>query len=462
MTTATIDRQSTEQKTRAATQKQRALLGRLGYTGNPAELAALTMTEASAEIERLLEQQKAMIADAKDRAAGLDLIELAGRRVELRKMGAGEWGGPCPKCGGDDRFHCKADWFFCRQCYPPDNGQPHDRLGYLAWIDGKDFIEVCQELTGAVIVQTQAPPTVRRSPERKQAPAQTPEELAAWRKEARGLVGRAHAALFDSPGAEAGRAYLEGRGIDARAWLRYRLGYVPGAALPGTKGKERAPAIVIPWFEGSFSKVRAVRYRFLQAHTYTDADGKGRTEKQTALSGSRFSDWLWGGPRDDGGESGRVILICEGELNAASIWLAAYNTGLDVYSLGSESAKIPPLVVKYAQEFGRAFVWADKNAVAHELQTVIPGAYPIKSPGGKDANDLLQAGLLGGFLATIRADAAQNEEQLEGVLWDLWDAANRLQGVDRGTAAIIHKLSDKLGKPRRLVEAEPGRWIVDR
>lgn len=390
-----------------------------------------------------------------DQAKRADVLGLAERFTELRKAAANEWSGPCPKCGGRDRFHCTADWFFCRQCHPKRG----DSIEFVRWQSGADFRQAVEQLTGAALPVATAP-TVRRAPERKQAPAQTPEELAAWRKEARGLVGRAHVALFDSPGAEAGRAYLEGRGIDARAWLNYRLGYVPGAALPGTKGKERAPAIVIPWFEGNVSTVRAVRYRFLQSHTYTDADGKERTEKQTAEAGSRFADWLWGGPRDDGGESGRVILICEGELNAASIWLAAYNTGLDVYSLGSESAKIPAKVVEYAGSFKQAFVWADKNAVAHQLQTVIPGAYPIKSPGGKDANDLLQAGLLGGFLATIRADAAQNEEQLEGVLWDLWDAANRLQGVDRGTAAVLHKLSDKLGKPRRLVEVEPGRWIT--
>lgn len=56
-----------------------------------------------------------------DDAKRTDLIELAGRYTQLRKAsGTKEWEGPCPKCGGRDRFHVKADAFFCRQCHPSD------------------------------------------------------------------------------------------------------------------------------------------------------------------------------------------------------------------------------------------------------------------------------------------------------------------------------------------------------
>src|SRR5262245_57835573 len=53
-----------------------------------------------------------------------DLRELAARSTVLRKESSRELSGPCPKCGGDDRFHVKADWWQCRQCYPLDNGKP--------------------------------------------------------------------------------------------------------------------------------------------------------------------------------------------------------------------------------------------------------------------------------------------------------------------------------------------------
>ena len=39
--------------------------------------------------------------------AGVDLLAIAERDTALRKVAAtngGEWAGPCPFCGGDDRF----------------------------------------------------------------------------------------------------------------------------------------------------------------------------------------------------------------------------------------------------------------------------------------------------------------------------------------------------------------------
>src|SRR5512143_1224719 len=50
----------------------------------------------------------------------LDLLSLAEQDTALKKTGAGWWAGPCPFCGGVDRFTLKqttSGWrWFCRHC----------------------------------------------------------------------------------------------------------------------------------------------------------------------------------------------------------------------------------------------------------------------------------------------------------------------------------------------------------
>ena len=51
----------------------------------------------------------------------VDLLALAGKMTSLRRVassGGGEWAGPCPFCGGQDRFRVqphRAIWL-CRHC----------------------------------------------------------------------------------------------------------------------------------------------------------------------------------------------------------------------------------------------------------------------------------------------------------------------------------------------------------
>jgi len=55
---------------------------------------------------------------------------------DLRKESAKSLCGPCPKCGGDDRFVYRTDTqrFWCRQC----NEKGGDVIDFHAWIEGTD------------------------------------------------------------------------------------------------------------------------------------------------------------------------------------------------------------------------------------------------------------------------------------------------------------------------------------
>lgn len=385
-------------------------------------------------------------------AQAADLLALAGRHTQLKKNAHHDWCGPCPRCGGKDRFHVFQNritkrWsFLCYQCH----GRPGDAIEFVRWLHGADFVEAVQQLAGAPQARRIEPPP--------------PAVNLSWTQRVRRLVVDAQDLLWSDEG-EAARAYLERRGLEPHTCLAFGLGYRPDAPVPGTDGKRRAPAIVMPWTAGrvvlpppSTGKVTAVRYRFLEPQ-----DGA----KITAEGGSRFAGRLYGGqvlPRV--AERLRTLVLVEGEINCMSIWQCAgspermFDWRLDVLSLGSESAKLSPAAVAAIGEYGKVLVWADRGEVARELAQTLPNAHPIRSPGGKDANDLLQEGLLAGFLAEALADAARNEWELEGLLWTLWDAARSPYGLDGATATVCRWLAERLGKQATLVEAEPNRWIA--
>ena len=78
------------------------------------------------------------------------VLELAERYVVLKKVAStkgGEWQGPCPGCGGTDRFHVWPDQnngegsWWCRQC-----GRGGDAIQFLRDFEGLSFREACARL----------------------------------------------------------------------------------------------------------------------------------------------------------------------------------------------------------------------------------------------------------------------------------------------------------------------------
>lgn len=386
-----------------------------------------------------------------DQAKRVDLLHMAENRTNLHRESSGEYSGACPKCGGEDRFHCTTEWFFCRQCHEKRG----DTIEFVQWLEGCDFRAAIERLTG------------QRAPE--PAPAPQPatrlstNNNAIWRRRAMRIADDASHRIFTDAQAEAGREYLLGRGLEPGSWDTFRLGFRYDVPLPGTWDADKRqytipgkPAIVMPWYRGGF--ITAIRYRFLETHTYADVAGKQRTEKQVAQPGSKFSGGLYGGHvlpdytslpvRGDKRIEGlRTLVLCEGEINAISIWQVTEPWGWDVLSLGSESQKMSQGAIDYALNFGRVLVWMDKSDVArHSTHPLTQhNGFGINSPesDGKimDANDLLQQGLLGGFLAMVRLKACQSSDERQKLRWDLWDADQRPPYLDEGTRAVMEGIT---------------------
>lgn len=364
-----------------------------------------------------------LVIDTERIKESIDLCDLAERHSELRNWSTGEKAGPCPRCGGDDRFHVQRRWYFCRQCHPKHG----DAIEFVQWMGlTPDFRSACEFLSAGSLPVTN--PVTKRKPERQAAPA---EQSADWQQEAQKLVQEAEHMLLDSLAGEIVQAELERRGLNTQTCAAWRLGAVM-RFQPALQKK--VPAIVVPWLEPDGETVQAVQFRFV-----------GVTKEQ-----GRFSQCKGGDRRLFGLHQLRynpILIVCEGELNAVSIWQK--KPGVDVVSFGPEqNAKSEAafrILRDLAGHYQHVIVWADKPEIAKAVQAALPGAFGFRSPvenGEKvDANDWLQRGelnwLLTGLLEKVTGSGQQPAELEPGVLsyyqtfaegWAAYQATDRSEG----------------------------------
>ena len=109
-------------------------------------------------------------------AKEVDILDLTEQHTQLRKISANEYEGPCPKCGGDDRFHVHRGkgWFFCRKCHL----EKGDAIEFVQWMRAMPFPEAVEQLTGLL----PALPVAHRQPAQRPAqrqPTVSPEDFGA-------------------------------------------------------------------------------------------------------------------------------------------------------------------------------------------------------------------------------------------------------------------------------------------
>ncbi len=137
--------------------------------------------------------------------------------------------GPCPFCGGTDRFNVKTadngiDLWICRQC---GDGKYHDVIDFLQRRDGRTFAEIVGTSSTSRPV-TVATPTPRPVPELATPPAED------WQMPA--LIAAAECANFlksDHPAAVAALRWLhdERHIIDETIYTLCSATTTPGARL---------------------------------------------------------------------------------------------------------------------------------------------------------------------------------------------------------------------------------------
>ncbi len=167
-----------------------------------------------------------------ERAKSVNLLSLIGDDSKLRRVastGGGEYAGPCPFCGGRDRFRVQpfaagcGRWFCCG-C---GDGKWQDAIAYVMQRDHIDFPAACRFLAGdALSVQMNRQ---RRIPRR--SPVQTTEKKDVfrspmWQWKAKSFIAASEKNLWSAQGKKK-RAWLRARGLKDETLRLWRIGFHP-------------------------------------------------------------------------------------------------------------------------------------------------------------------------------------------------------------------------------------------
>ncbi len=312
-----------------------------------------------------------------------DLLALASRDTTLRKSGT-FYEGPCPFCGGSDRFSVKKTpqgyHWYCRKC---GNGKYHTAVDYIMRREHLDFRTAVNYLGG------ENNRTLNDSPAPRLPVAGLGLPDHAWQSAALRHVMAASDNLYAA--GTAGRNYLLERGLHSGTWAAWQLGFAP--AYDGKLRRSRA-AIVIPWLDMDHDciTITAVKYRFI------DGD----------RSGLRYSCRKGSVPLVFGLLSALThhdtLLLVEGEINALSV-AQCIPEGVSCLSFGSEGGGQSAIFRHLSARYARVFVWADDKKKAAEIRGGLGHRQhaicsPIDAEGNKwDANKMLQGGMLMDFLS---------------------------------------------------------------
>ncbi len=165
----------------------------------------------------------------------MDILALVSSTgVALKKVSSthgGEYAGPCPGCGGEDRFRCWPERqggkgsFWCRQC-----GKAGDDIQFMVDFLGMSFREAFSAAGREFKnnFNTYVPVHRKLSQNRRKTPFtsksySSPGET--WKNRAQTFVNKAHGALLEN---QAQLDYLARRGLDIWAVRQFRLGWFNG------------------------------------------------------------------------------------------------------------------------------------------------------------------------------------------------------------------------------------------
>jgi hypothetical protein len=285
--------------------------------------------------------------DPKGKGASPDILTLISETAGIvyRHVSNSEGGvyrGPCPWCGGRDRFSIyperRGGGYICNQC-----GSHGDAIQFLKDYSGLSFKEACERLSiDAVDHQNHQKQTVTSSTWEPRQP-EFPPDL--WSKKAEAILFAAHKNLL-SPAGEKIRRYLDRRGINLQTIRTARIGY-NSASLnfsPESWGLDPLqkkiwipPGILIPYFfEG-----RPVRIRIRQ-------DRENTHNRYIVVPGSYAGYMVH--PFKGGSSSSATCMVIESELDG---W-AAYQSAGDIariMSIGNAQSKpdtvVHPILSQY-------------------------------------------------------------------------------------------------------------------
>ncbi len=235
--------------------------------------------------------------------AAMNVFDLAQVDTRLAKVSHKEYAGPCPGCGGSDRFHVQPDrrdggaWM-CRNCWPAESKGWADGIEYLRQFRHMSFRAAREYLSGEVETAIERIEQIERRLERAQnapKPGEPPGQ--AWQDYAASYAAQAERRLW-LPEGRAALDYLLSRGLKLQTIDQAHIGYIE---------KQGIPYIVFPWYaDGVYW---CINHRDLRPEV-------PQKERYKALMGSAKGAALYAG---DSLALRRYAFLVEGEIDALTI-----------------------------------------------------------------------------------------------------------------------------------------------
>lgn len=304
----------------------------------------------------------------------VDLMTLTGAHAFKRVAAAhgGEYAGPCPFCGGNDRFHIQPNHsnggrWLCRQC---TEGRWNDAIAFVQKRDSVSFIDATKYLAGSLVLTAIEP--------RKLLPVVAkPAPDDDWQSNAMSIIEVGERRLWTTDGNNA-RAWLNSRGLKNETINYFRLGL-------HTYGNKLAGGITIPC-------IASERIWYLKSRRqWGDVQPAGSKYGQLpdGVGTAVFNyDHLKG--------KTKAVLI-EGELDMMLVWQELQGTDIGVASLGSNTPKIDLATwgrhFYYMTDIATAYDCDDKSdRPAKALASMSRVMRQIVVPLGKDPSSFRMAG----------------------------------------------------------------------
>jgi len=210
-----------------------------------------------------------------------DLVALVERHTELKHSGKYHIG-PCPFCGGRDRFQLRTEGdttkWYCRGC---GQDRYHDAIDYVCRYNGVDFRGAVDLMTGGRTEDFRTDPERLSEIERKRQ-ERAERESAERARRLSEFSDRWISEEYHSRMADKNYRWWERQGIPRSGANFWRLGYVPEKRYHYDGQLLTSPAYVIPKYDFGWN-LRNVDYRLTDP-----AEGAGKYRPEHGLPASLF------------------------------------------------------------------------------------------------------------------------------------------------------------------------------
>ena len=302
----------------------------------------------------------------------INLLEMARRDTCLNKKCAQEWSGPCPFCGGRDRFsvNLKRDKWFCRGC---GGGYWHDAIDYVRRRDSVSTMDAIKILKRGPLPVMENTLTAKI-------------DRGKWIWKGMEFIEESHHMLYSKEGERALHFLRNQRGLTDQTLHAWRFGFnslnrYGQADVWGTKDDVwLSKGIVIPCFPDQLRSIKIRRSK----------DDPRPGPRYIQVKGSK--NWLFGA---ESFVACMQAFLFEGELDTLLAWQewGGFGLGFGAFPAGKN---ISLEWLKYVVGIETFYIAHDMDKAGRESATKLAEfsdrMTPVSFPMGNDLGEFYEQG----------------------------------------------------------------------